>query len=396
MWGGRMVLNTIRRIPTFPPLSLSLSLILLIASCVSGPTPKEEIISPEKTRTEIESSKQVKAMNERILMSSLSSRRDPYRDYKIGPEDLLEISVFEVEKLNKTVRVSSQGNISLPLLGVLRVKGLTANQLEKELRELLSEKYLQDPHVSVFIKEYRSQRISVMGAVKGPKVFEVTGQKTILDMLAMAEGVRDDAGHLLFLIRPPALEPESSRALERNKVPEVLEGAETPEAPGGDKVPEVLEGAKDFNEGSPRTFVINLEELLIKGDLTLNLPLIHGDVINIPVSGKVFVGGEVWRPGGFILAGKRMTLSQAIVLAGGLKPQAKGSQTKIFRYSEKGTGREMLSVNVYAIQKGQKEDLNVKENDIIIVPRHGVKAFFVGVKETLTGVFSMGYSLGTI
>ncbi|MFQ6079175.1 MAG: SLBB domain-containing protein, partial [Thermodesulfobacteriota bacterium] len=207
---------------------------------------------------------------------------------------------------------------------------------------------------------------SVMGAVKEPKVFEVTGQKTILDMLAMAGGVRDDAGHLLFLIRPPAVEGVSSK------------------------------NRKDSDQGKPKTFVIDLEELLIKGDLTLNLPLIHGDVINIPVSGKVFVGGEVWRPGGFILAGKRMTLSQAIVLAGGLKPQAKGSETKIFRYSEKGPGREMLSVNVYAIQKGQKEDPYVNENDIIIVPRHGVKAFFVGVKETLTGVFSMGYSLGAL
>ena len=377
-----MFLQTIRRIPTFFPITLLF--VLLIVSCVSGPTPKEEIISPEKTRTEIESSRQLRAMNERILMNSLSSKRDPYRDYKIGPEDLLEISVFEVEKLNKTVRVSSQGNISLPLLGVLRVKGLTANQLEKELRELLAEKYLQDPQVSVFIKEYRSQRISVMGAVKEPKVFEVTGQKTILDMLAMAGGVRDDAGHLLFLIRPPTLEDEVPEVPERGAALEALERGEASK-----------EG-KDSDQGGLKTFVINLEELLIKGDLTLNLPLIHGDVINIPVSGKVFVGGEVWRPGGFILAGKRMTLSQAIVLAGGVKPRAKGSETKIFRYSEKGTGREMVSVNVYAIQKGQKEDLYVKENDIIIVPRHGVKAFFIGVKETLTGVFGMGYSLGSL
>ena len=371
-----MLLQTIRRIPSFFPISLLLA--FLIGSCVSGPTPKEEIVSPEKTITEIESSQQVKAMNERILMSSLSSKRDPYRDYKIGPEDLLEISVFEVEELNKTVRVSSQGNISLHLLGVLRVKGLTANELERELRELLAEKYLQDPHVSIFIKEYRSQRISVMGAVEEPNVFNVTGQRTILDMLAMAGGVRDDASHLLFLIRPPALEDEDPEALER------AEG------------PESIERTKHSEGGSPKTFVINLEELLIKGDLTLNLPLKHGDVINVPVSGKVFVGGEVWRPGGFILAGKRMTLSQAIVLAGGVKPQAKGSDTKIFRYSEKGTGREILSANVYAIQKGQEDDLYVKENDIIIVPRHGVKAFFVGIKETLTGVFSMGYSLGSI
>nr|NIS62585.1 hypothetical protein [Pseudomonadota bacterium] len=129
-----MELHTARRLGTSFPISLLL--VLLAVSCVSRHTPKEEIISPEKKLTEIESSQQVRAMNERILMSSLSSRRDPYSDYNIGPEDLLEISVFEVEKLNKTVRVSSQGNISLPLLGVLRVKGLTSTQLERELREL--------------------------------------------------------------------------------------------------------------------------------------------------------------------------------------------------------------------------------------------------------------------
>ena len=74
---------------------------------------------------EIEAQKQTKAMNDKILMGAYSSRRGPMRDYKVGSEDLLEIAVFEDEKLNKTVRVSSQGNISLPLLGILRVKGLT-------------------------------------------------------------------------------------------------------------------------------------------------------------------------------------------------------------------------------------------------------------------------------
>ena len=173
---------------------MSLIVGLIIVSCASTPPSKKDVVSPETQIKEAESSKQVKLMNERILMSTLSSKRDPYRDYKIGPEDLLEISVFEDEKLNKTVRVSSQGNISLPLLGILRVKDLTANELEKEIRDLLAEKYFQDPHVSVFIKEYRSQRISVMGAVEKPGVFDVTGQKTILDMLAMAGGLRTDPG----------------------------------------------------------------------------------------------------------------------------------------------------------------------------------------------------------
>ena len=339
---------------------------LLIIGCASPPPPKKEVISPETQIKEIESSRQVKAMNERILMTSLSSRRDLYRDYKIGPEDLLEISVFEEEKLNKTVRVSSQGNISLPLLGILRVKGLTANELEKEIRDLLAEKYLQDPHVGVFIKEYRSQRISVIGAVEKPGIFEVTGQKTVLDILSMGGGLKEDAGQLLFLIRPPRLEDEAAK------------------------------GSKEIGETIPRTFVIDLEELLVRGDLSLNLPLAHGDVVNVPVSGKIFVGGEVKSPGGFPLKGKRMTVSQAIAMAGGLIPESDGAETKIFRYSGRGAEREILSADVYAIQKGQSDDPYLKENDIIIVPKHGMRAFWIGVRDTLKGLLGFGFSLGTL
>jgi polysaccharide export outer membrane protein len=315
---------------------------------------------------EIESSKQVKAMNERILMSSSSSKRDPYRDYKIGPEDLIEISVFEEEKLNKTVRVSSQGNISLPLLGILRVKGLTANELEREIRDLLAEKYLRDPHVGIFIKEYRSQRISVIGAVEKPGVFDVAGQKTVLEILAIAGGLKEDAGPLLFLIRPP--QPEG----------------------------EVSQGKEGAEDGNPKTFVIDLEALLVEGDLTLNLPLIHGDVINIPVSGKIFVGGEVSKPGGFFLKGKKITVSQAIVMAEGLRPEAAGGETKIFRYSGKTNQREILSADVYAIQKGRSEDPYLKENDILIVPKSGVKVFLIGLRDTVKGLIGFGFSLGAL
>jgi polysaccharide export outer membrane protein len=343
----------------FASFLISLIVGLSIVSCASTPPSKKDVVSPETQIKEAESSRQVKLMNERILMSGLSSKRDPYRDYKIGPEDLLEISIFEEEKLNKTVRVSSQGNISLPLLGILRVKGLTANELEKEIRDLLAEKYFQDPHVSVFIKEYRSQRISVMGAVEKPGVIDVTGQKTVLDILPMAGGLKENAGPLLFLIRPPRPEEETSKEKRDS-------------------------------------FVIDLEELLVKGDLTLNLRLTHSDVINIPVSGKIFVGGEVKNPGGFPMGGKKMTIGQAITLAGGLKYEANGSETKIFRYSEKGTEREVLSVNVYAIQKGENEDPYLKENDIIIVPKSGVKAFLTGFRDTFKGFLGFGYSLGTL
>ncbi len=349
----------------------------LIISCSSAPQQKKGTASPEVQIKEAEkegaTSRQVRMMNEKLLMSALSSKREPYRDYKIGPEDLLEVSVFEEEKLNKTVRVSSQGNISLPLLGILRVKGLTATELEREIRDLLAEKYFQDPHVSVFIKEYRSQRISVMGAVEKPGVFDVTGQKTILDMLAMAGGLKggqesgaNGAGQLLFLIRPPR--PEDWVAKEK----------------------------KEREEAPPRTFVIDLEELLIKGDLSLNMILVHGDVINIPVSGKIFVAGEVARPGGFPLQGKRMTLTQAITLAGGLKTEANGSEIKILRYSEKSMEREILSFDAYALQKGEGGDPSLKENDIIVVPRSGFKGFLVDFRDTIKGLMGFGVSLGTL
>jgi len=344
------------RIPALP--IFGLLLIFFVVSCASSPPPKKEITQiPELTLREAESSKQVKVMNEKILMSTLLSKRGPYRDYKIGPEDLLEISVFEEEKLNKIVRVSSQGNISLPLLGTVGVKGLTANELEKEIRDLLAEKYFRDPHVSVFIKEYRSQRISVIGAVEKPGVFDVTGQKTVLDMLTMAGGLKEDGGQLLFLIRPPRMEDET-----------------------------VIEG-EDSNDQRPKTFVIDLEELLVKGNLASNLLLIHGDVINIPLSGKFYVDGEVRSPGSFPIKGKKITVTQAITMAGGLTAKASSAETKIIRYSVSGkeNGKDILSANVDSIKKGVEEDLYLQESDMVIVPKSGTKAFLTELWDFIKG-----------
>jgi len=324
---------------------------VLMVSCATSPPPKGDV-SPEVSMKEIESSRQVKEMNEKLMMSAMSSKRSLSQDYRIGPDDLLEITVFEDEKLNKTVRVSSQGNISHPLLGILKVKGLTGSELEKEIRDLLTEKYMNDPHVSVFIKEYRNQQISLMGAVTKPGVYDFTGQKTVLDLLAMAGGLRDDAGSLLFLIRTP--NPEASKK------------------------------EKGFDDQKPKSYVIGLEELLIKGDQRMNLPLLHGDVVNVPPAGKIFVGGEVRSPGGFIIT-KNMTLSQAITLAAGFTSKAEGSETRIFRYSGKGNEKEMLTFNVYTIQKGQAEDPAVKENDIVFVPKSGTKTVMVEFWDILKG-----------
>jgi len=326
----------------------------LLVSCASTPPPREVSPGASVPVKEIESSKQIRSMNERLLLGVLSSKRDSTQDYKIGPDDLIEVTVFEEEKLNKTVRVSSQGNVSLPLIGILKVKGLTGSEMEREIRDLLAREYIRDPHVNVFIKEYHNQRISLMGAVTKPGIYDVTGQKTVLDLLSLAGGLRDDAGKLLFLLRPPSLD--------------------------GDGVKK----GKGSGEGQPRTFTADLEELLIKGDLSLNFPLLHGDVINIPVAGKVFVGGLVGRPGGFPLD-KRMTLSQAIAVAGGVDTKANASETRVFRYSGKGEQKEVLTFDAYAIQKGEVSDPYLQENDVVFVPRSGTKTVLLEIWDFFKG-----------
>lgn len=110
-------------------------------------------------------------------------------DYRIGPQDLLELQVFGVEALNRTVRVNSRGYISLPLVGLVPAAGLTSEQLEESLAAKLAQDYLQNPQVSVFIKEFISQRVTVEGEVKKPGVYPLKGRLTLLQVLATAEGL---------------------------------------------------------------------------------------------------------------------------------------------------------------------------------------------------------------
>ena len=110
------------------------------------------------------------------------------RDYRIGPDDLIEVQVFGVDQLTRTVRVNGRGMISLPLIGALEVGGLTAQQAEALVVRKLGETYLQDPQVSLFIKEYTSQRVTIEGAVQKPGIYPLRGPTTLLQSLALAGG----------------------------------------------------------------------------------------------------------------------------------------------------------------------------------------------------------------
>ena len=112
------------------------------------------------------------------------------KTYKVGPGDVLEVTVFKTPELSKNVQISEAGTINFPLIGELAVAGMTAREIEKELGQGLGAKYLQNPQISVFVKEYHSQRITIEGAVKKPGVYPIAGGLSLLQAVAQAGGIR--------------------------------------------------------------------------------------------------------------------------------------------------------------------------------------------------------------
>ena len=154
--------------------------------------------------------------------------------YTIGPLDVLEVSVFKVEELSKTVQVADTGTINLPLVGEVQAGGRTPRQVEQHLTKLLGEKYLQNPQISVFVKEYNSQKVSIQGAVKKPGVYPLQGKMTLLQLVAMADGLHDIyADSTVLVLR----DVEGKRSAARFDVSSIREGrARDPELQSGDKV----------------------------------------------------------------------------------------------------------------------------------------------------------------
>jgi len=121
--------------------------------------------------------------------------------YKIGPLDVLEISVFKVAELSKTVQVADTGTVNLPLVGEVQAAGRTPQDLERELTKSLGAKYLQKPQVTVFVKEYNSQRVTVEGAVKKPGVYPLQGKNSLLQMIATAQGLETVSDSTIVIFR---------------------------------------------------------------------------------------------------------------------------------------------------------------------------------------------------
>ena len=282
-----------------------------------------------------------------MLSSSASS------DYRLGPEDLVEITIFNIpEAMNvergvtprtNTVRVSHQGQISLPLIGEVDVKGLTVLGLEKKLREAY-DNYIYNPQVGVLIREYR-QRVSVIGAVSKTGVLDLTGPKTVIDILAMAGGVTDQAGTQVQIYRQGPNGRESY----------VIDLAV------------LAKNATLINANTEGLIAMRVEP---------------GDIINVPIAGTFFVDGAVKRPGSYPL-GRRYSLMQALTAAGGVDRDLYSADITIFR--KRASGTEPISIDLNGVVAGSAVDPEVEADDVILVPINTAKYVYFKIFGQILG-----------
>ena len=246
--------------------------------------------------------------------------------YIIGPQDLLSVSVFGVSELNTTVRVSEDGTVTLPLMGIITVGGLTRSEVEKKIALLLEENYLKEAQVTIFIKEYQSKQVLVIGAVKSPGSYTLIGSQTLLQMIAKAGWLGNDASNRITVFRHP---------------------------PGGED----------------QIINIDLQELLGGEKPLLNMLVEPGDIITVQeeLFIDIYITGEVRTPGHIRMArNSQTTLLRAIAQAGGFTERARKSGVYIRR--EVNRKELKIRVNVKKILSGSKNDFPLKANDVIVVP----------------------------
>ncbi|HKW88710.1 MAG TPA: polysaccharide biosynthesis/export family protein [Candidatus Acidoferrales bacterium] len=263
----------------------------------------------------------------------------------VGAGDVLHIDVFDVPDLSRDVRVSDSGMISLPLLpDHVAVSGCSTFQLEQELERLLQENGLvMHPQVSVMVKEQNSEPISVVGAVGHPMVYHEFRPTNLLEVLAEAGGITDDAGDTVIITRES---PQQATC-----------GKSDPSDPADPP-------------SDPQTITVHLSDLLQTGDPAFNVPVLGGDVITVPRAGIVYIAGAVAQPGGYPLhdPGEVINTMKAIALAHGLGSTAKANDAVILR-KDSATGQtKEINVKLKKIMNRKAPDVPLYANDILFVP----------------------------
>jgi polysaccharide biosynthesis/export protein len=245
----------------------------------------------------------------------------------LGPGDELEVTVYGAQDLSVRTRVSNNGNISIPLIGYVRVAGLSSSEAEATIEaELRKNNILNDPHVSVYAKEYTSSGISVAGEVAKPGFYSILGPHRLFDVLQAAGGTTDRAANKVII---------SHR-----------------------------------NQTDPITLSISKDPAEMAAS---NIELRPGDTIVVPRAGIVYVLGEVIRPGGYVLnSSGGVTVLQVVAVAGGTTHLASAGKTRLLHRTDNGFQEQQIDVK--KLLRGKIRDIAVHDQDILFVPTSGVKS----------------------
>jgi polysaccharide export outer membrane protein len=248
-------------------------------------------------------------------------------DLRIGVGDLLEIAVFGAPDFSKQVRVSSSGDVSLPLIGAVRVAGLTTGEAEKLVAQrLLDGGYFNDPHVSIFEKEYQTQGISVLGEVQKPGIYPMLGSHKLFDVISAAGGTTPKAGNQVTISRRDPKQPPQTVIFAGN--------------------------ADDSTHNNP--------------------DVLPGDTVVVQKAGVVYVVGDVHMPGGFIMDKPELTVLQALAMAQGANPTAKLDGARLIRKTN--NQRQEVPIALKQILSSKAPDINMQPEDILFVPNSAAKS----------------------
>ncbi len=309
-------------------------------------------------------------LQNQLMVQATQASLMNYKDYKVGPEDLLVIEIYGQDKLNRELRVNGQGEITMPLVGVVKVAGMSPQEIEKRLMELYDARFLVNPQITVGVKEFRHQRVAVTGAVDKPGSYEIIGPRTLLEVLSLAGGFssapKPTAGDTINVIRHQNA-PDLARTMKAGT-------AAQPFAP------------------KTETMVIDLRRLVSGQEPQLNITVRNGDVIHVPFAGTAYVLGGVRKPGN-IAVKENLTLSQAVAMAGGIDPILGTNSITIMRFDDQGKPIS-INTNLSSIIARNDPDLPLKDSDVVVVNESTVKKTLYILRSLLpipSGSYGIGY-----
>jgi polysaccharide export outer membrane protein len=315
---------------------------------------------------------------ERLAQLWERRRRESFAgDYPIGPSDVIEINVAGMEEIrNVSERVSGEGTISLPFVGVINASGMIDKELREEIRRRLETNYMRNPQISLFVKEFRSRQVAVIGGVQKPGLYNLASSAdTVLGIISQAGGMRLEAAERILFI--PAEPVDSAKAKEViDSLPSQLVSQ--------DPSPLVLKNVDPI--------VISLDSINRSGhERYLNIPARPGDIIMVPGGGEVLVQGWVGKPGAYKIT-SGLTILGAVAAAGGTVFPADNGSIELIRTNNQGQ-KTSFGANLDAIRAGDQSDLPLREGDVIVVSSAGPKLAAYGFYRFFTSFINVGASI---